>query len=78
MMLKDLEELPREYLLPAEVADVLGMHPQEIRDHIHTSIAKHERPYEFPVITVGNRIKIPKLAFIKYMKGEMQPCQEPK
>ena len=70
MTLAEIEKIPREYLLPAEIADVLDMHPQEIRDHIHMAIAKHEKPYEFPVIVAGNRAKIPKWAFINYMRGK--------
>lgn len=70
MTLKEIEALPREYLLPADIAAVLDMHPQEIRDHVHIAVAKHERPYDFPAIVSGNRIKFPKAAFVRFMRGE--------
>lgn len=69
MMLEEIEALPREYLIPSEIADVFGMNPQDIRDHVHEAVAKHERPYEFPTIVSGNRIKFPKRAFIRFMEG---------
>ncbi|WP_101698665.1 hypothetical protein [Clostridium minihomine] len=71
MTLKEIEFLQREFLVPSEIAAVLGMHPQDIRDHVHLSIAKKERPYEFPTIVSEVRIKFPKVAFLKYMRGEL-------
>jgi hypothetical protein len=68
--LKELEKIPREYLFPSDVAAVLDINPQDIRDHVHTATAKHERPYEFPTIVSGNRVKFPKEAFINFMRGK--------
>ena len=70
MTLKEIEAIPREYLLPKEIAAVFDMFPQDIRDHVHIALAKHERPYEFPTMVSGNRIKFPKEAFLNYMRGQ--------
>lgn len=70
MTLKEVEEIPREYLTPIEVAAVLGMHPQDVRNHVRMSLAKKQRAYDFPVLISGARIKFPKAAFLNYMRGQ--------
>lgn len=71
MTLDYLENVPREFLTPAEVGKCLGIDPQDIRYNIHVASIHHlPNPYEFPYILNGNRIKFPKRPFIKYMRGE--------
>lgn len=69
MTLNEIEKLPREFLTPVDIAAVFGMHPQDVRDYVKISLAKKQRPYEFPTILSGSRIKFPKEAFLKYMRG---------
>ena len=66
MSLDDLKRLDREFLTPAQVADVLGCDPQGIR------VWARQRPegLGFPVCLVGSRIKIPRRAFIAWMEGK--------
>lgn len=66
MTLKELAELDSEILTPTQVAPILGVNPQTIR------INARERPelLGFPVICAGRRVKIPKAAFVRFMKGE--------
>lgn len=63
--LDGLEALPGEILTPAQVASVLGTDQQRIR------VLARERPemLGFPVIVIGNRVKIPKRPFIAFMTG---------
>ena len=63
MTLDDVRKIDREYLLPSEVAAVIGCDPQAIR------VWARQRPQElgFPTICVGNRTKIPKIAFLRHM-----------
>lgn len=64
MTLEELEMLPCEALTCKQVAPVLGageawLHKQAIEDRTKLG---------FPVIVYGTRVKIPKRAFIRYMK----------
>ena len=65
MTLEEVKAVNREYLLPREVAAVLGTTDQGIR------CWARQRPEElgFPTVCVGHRVKIPKAAFIAYMTG---------
>lgn len=66
MTLQDIKAIDREYLLPREVASVLGCTDQGIR------VWARQRPADlgFPVVVVGHRTKIPKAGFIAYMEGK--------
>lgn len=65
MTLDDIKAIPREYLIPREVAAVLGTDGQSIR------VWARQCPegLGFPTVCVGNRVKIPKAGFIAYMEG---------
>lgn len=66
MTLEQAKAIDREYLIPREVADILGADPQWVR-----AAAKYSpERLGFPVIFIGNRAKIPKRAFIAYMEGK--------
>lgn len=64
--LSDLENIPREWLTPAEIASVLGTDPNMIRWQAHNEPEK----LGFPIILIGTRTKIPRMPFIKFMRGE--------
>ena len=66
MSLDDLKRIDREFLTPAQVAEVLGCDPQAIR------VWARKRPegLGFPVCLVGSRTKIPKRPFIQFMEGK--------
>ena len=68
MTLEDVRTLKKDTLPPAIVADVLDCDPQYIR------IAARQCPERlgFPVARMGNRVKIPRLAFIRWMEGEKE------
>lgn len=66
MVRKTLEDLKNEekaFLTPADVCGVLKCDPHWIR------IAARERPewIGFPIIIMGNRTKIPRIPFLKFM-----------
>ena len=65
MTLDDVKAIPREYLIPREVAAVLGTDGQSIR------VWARQCPegLGFPTVCIGNRVKIPKAGFIAYMEG---------
>ena len=66
MNLSELETVDREWLTPAQVAKVLGADPNYIRGQAHEDASK----LGFPVIVIGSRVKIPKIPFIRFMRGD--------
>ena len=66
MTIKDIELMDVVTLTPAQVASVLNSDPQQIR------VTAKQRPelLGFPIIIVGNRVKIPREPFLKFMRGE--------
>lgn len=54
-------------LTPAQVADVLGCDPHWIR------VASRDNPalLQFPVQRVGNRVKIPRIPFLRFLGVEI-------
>ena len=66
MTLQELEQLPREILVPADIAPILGCTPYSI----NIAVRDGKNPFPFPVIRMGTRVRIPKTPFIKAMRGE--------
>lgn len=65
MTLNEIRNLDREYLVPREVAPLLGC------DQYSINVAAKQCPelLGFNVALIGSRVKIPRLAFIKWMEG---------
>lgn len=66
MTLKEIEEMERTVLTPAIVAEYLQCDQQTLR------LQARLRPdlLGFPVICVGNRVKIPKEPFLAFCSGQ--------
>lgn len=66
MTLEDLRYMNCEVLTPEIVAKIIKCDPHWIR------ITARNNPSRlgFPVILIGNRVKIPRLAFIQRMEGK--------
>lgn len=66
MTLNDLRDIDREYLIPREIAPILGCDPQDIR------VAAKQAPERlgFNVAVIGTRVRIPRKAFIYWMEGK--------
>lgn len=64
MNIADLKLMDKEFITPNDVGKILGCNPHLIR------IQARETPWRlgFPVVLVGNRTKIPRRAFIRYME----------
>jgi hypothetical protein len=67
--LDEVKAIQREYLTPAEIASVFGVHPQDVRKRVWDDRRKHINTLGFPTVVFGRRIKVPKAAFIKFMEG---------
>lgn len=65
MTLQELKTLDKDIITPAIAAQVIGCDPQYIR------VAAHKCPEQlgFPVIVMGTRTRIPRLAFVKFLEG---------
>ena len=66
MTLQELEQLPKEMLVPADIAPILGCTPYSI----NIAVKDGKNPFPFPVIRMGTRVRIPKMPFLKAMRGE--------
>ncbi len=67
---EELEQIDRAYLLADDIAGVLRLTPHYIR-----YFAKREpEKLGFPVIVVGSRVRIPKAAFLHFMKYGTLPA----
>ena len=64
--LEAIEKLEGEVLTCAQVAPVLASDPHTL----HLTAMQRPELLGFPVIVSGKRVKIPKRAFLKFMKGE--------
>ncbi|MBR4457615.1 MAG: helix-turn-helix domain-containing protein [Clostridia bacterium] len=62
MTLEEIRRSEAVMLLPKDVAPVLGMHPYSI-----SLLAKQGR-LPFPYIRSGNRTKIPREAFLEWLR----------
>jgi hypothetical protein len=70
--MKTLDEIiscPKEILVATDIADILHIDACDIRKQARKDPSK----LGFPVIMAGYRMKIPKQAFIRFMRGEL-PC----
>ena len=63
LTVQDLIESPKAFFTPGEVSGVLGSNPQTIR------VTARQRPdlIGFEYTFVGNRMKIPKIPFLRFL-----------
>jgi len=66
MTLDEIRACPREFLIPSEIAPLLGVDPQDIR------VCAKQCPERlgFHVSVIGSRVKIPRRAFIRWIEGK--------
>ena len=66
LTLDQIEAMTADVLTPAQVASVLHLDQDTIRGQAR------EAPWllGFPVVLAGNRVKIPRLPFLRFMRGE--------
>lgn len=65
LTLDQIAEMDSEVLTPAQVASILHLDQDTIRGQAR------EAPWllGFPVICAGNRVKVPRLPFLRFMRG---------
>lgn len=65
MTMEELKAMDKAIITPAQAAPLLMCDPHWIRIMAKTA----PENLGFPVIVVGNRVKIPRIAFIKFLEG---------
>ncbi len=68
MTLDDLEKLDREYLIPKDIAPILGCDTYNINLQVKRDKQTGINSFPFPTMLIGTRVKIPRRAFIEAMK----------
>ena len=66
LTLEEIEALPKEMLIPTDIAHILGCNPYTI----NICARDGKNPFPFPIIRMGTRVRIPKKPFVKAMRGE--------
>lgn len=68
MSIEEMKGLAQDYLTPRDVAGCLGCTAYAINQQAKGDAGK----LGFPVVIIGKRVKIPRIAFIKFMEGEKE------
>ena len=66
MTINDIKQSDKDILTCADVSEVLKCDPYTL----HIQAQRRPEMLGFPVICVGNRVKIPRKAFLRFMEGE--------
>ena len=66
MTLAEIKESDKTMLTPADIAEVIGVDAQSIREAAKVAPVL----LGFPVVRVGTRTRIPRKAFLRYMGEE--------
>lgn len=67
MTVAEIKELDRDFLVPREVAQVLGCDPYTINVYAKQCPER----LGFPTLMIGNRVKIPREGFLRFMVGDL-------
>ena len=68
MTLDDLEKLDREFLIPKDIAPILGVDQYNINLQVKYDKQNGINSFPFPTMLIGTRVKIPRRAFLEAMK----------
>ena len=65
MTMTEIRESTKDILTPDDIAEVLGSHPQTIRQ----SARQHPELIGYPFAFHGTAMKIPRIGFINWFEG---------
>ncbi len=66
MTIDEIKACPFDMLTAADIAEVVGAEAQAIREQAKADASK----LGFSCVVVGNRLRIPRKAFINFMEGK--------
>ena len=69
MTIAEIEKCDREFLVPKDIAPLLGCAVYNINIQVKQDKAAGRNSFPFPTILIGTRVKIPRRAFLAAMKG---------
>lgn len=61
MTIEEMRKSEKEMLTPGDVSEVLGSNPHTIR------LMARDGRLDFPTVIIGNRVKIPRRAFLEHL-----------
>lgn len=67
--LEEVEKLGKNMLSVMDICEYLETDPHVLRETIRKDKKRHTDSLGFPVMVLGNRIKIPREAFVAAMRG---------
>ena len=67
MTLEEIAVLDREYLIPSDIAPLLGVKPYHINIQVREDKKNGVNSFCFPTVLIGSRVKIPRRAFLQSM-----------
>lgn len=70
LTIEDIKKMDKAYLIPKEVAQVLGVDQYSINVQVREDKKNGVNSLGFPTILIGSRVKIPREAFLRFMCGE--------
>lgn len=70
MTLDEIRNSDKVYLIPADIAGVLGCSQYTINVQVKEDKKNGVNSFPFPTILMGSRVKIPRKPFLKAMEGE--------
>lgn len=65
MTLSELQSSTKDFLIPEDVADLIGCKPYSINVQAKADPSK----LGFPVSLIGTRVRIPRIGFLNWMLG---------
>lgn len=72
MTLEQIEQLDREFLIPKDIAPLLECAPYSINIQVKADKACGKNSFPFPTLLIGNRVKIPRRAFLAAIQGSAE------
>lgn len=76
MTLQQIMNCDKEILTPADVAEVLGCNAYSITLQAREDAKEGKSSLGFPVIVIGNRTKIPRRSFLRFMLRGMEGLED--
>lgn len=67
MTIDEIKNSKKDMLTAADVAGVVGCDPYNIVLQARQDVSTHCNSLGFPVIVIGNRVKIPRRAFLEFI-----------
>lgn len=67
MTLPEIKSYQKDYLIPSQIAPVLGCGAYYINLQVKEDKKTGENHFPFPTILIGSRVKIPRIPFLKAM-----------